>query len=127
MAITTTFVDLDMNFKKHPLTNDLIRRSDVDAVRQSIRNLLMTRKGERPFHPEIGSKMLDFLFDQQDPQVKSLIDLEIRTTVSNFEPRANITNVNVNVDGVTNEITVEVEFVLVNTTQGAGLRMLIKG
>ena len=127
MAITTTFVDLDMNFKKHPLTNDLIRRSDVDAVRQSIRNLLMTRKGGGPFHPEIGSKMLDFLFDQQDPQVKSLIDLEIRTTVSNFEPRANITNVNVNVDGVTNEITVEVEFVLVNTTQGAGLRMLIKG
>ena len=66
MPEVSTFKDLSVTFKKHPVTDDLVTVKDKSAIAQSITNLLMTRKGERPFQPELGSGLQDMLFEPLD-------------------------------------------------------------
>ena len=63
MPTFQTIKDLSVTFKKHPVTDDLVTVKDKSAIAQSITNLLMTRKGERPFQPELGSGLQDMLFE----------------------------------------------------------------
>ena len=58
-----TYSDLNLNFTKNPATNDVARLTDVEAVRRSVRNLILTNEFERPFHPEIGSSIRGLLFE----------------------------------------------------------------
>ena len=59
-----TYVDLDLNFTRHPVTNDVVKIEDVDAVKRSVRNLVNTQFYERPFHPEMGCGVRDLLFEK---------------------------------------------------------------
>ena len=61
-----TFKDLSITFKKHPVTDDLVTVKDKSAVAQSIKGLLLTRRGERPFQPDLGSGLQDLLFEPMD-------------------------------------------------------------
>ena len=55
------YKDLNMSFTKNPATKDVARLTDVEAVKRSVRNLILTNRFERPFHPEIGSSVRDLL------------------------------------------------------------------
>ena len=90
MAATLSFKDININFKKHPVTNDLVVSKDASAVKQAIVNLLLTNKGERPFKPDYGSDIRSYLFEPLDFGTAAQIDLSIRNTIAKFEPRISV-------------------------------------
>ena len=85
--------DLNMQFRHNPNTGDLALKTGSNAVKESIKNIILTRKMERPFQPGFGSNVMELLFESNDIITEKLIEDEIRSAVENFENRANILDV----------------------------------
>lgn len=115
-TVTTPFKDFNISFKPHPITGDLLMVKGVNAVVQSVINLIMTNHYDRPFHPEIGGNVRRLLFELADPTTASLLSNEITNVVTNFEKRAQIINVNVLSDPDNNGYNVSIVFSVVNNT-----------
>jgi phage baseplate assembly protein W len=109
-----TYKDLDLDFTRHPVTNDVIKIEDVNAVKRSVRNLVNTQFYERPFHPELGCGVRDLLFENFTPMTGIFIRRKIEEVLVNYEPRANISSIVVNEDADRNGINVEVNFYVLN-------------
>lgn len=91
--ISRKFSDLDLNFTAHPVTKDVSKKVNENAIATAIRNLLLTNYYERPFQPELGSNLKKFLFEPIDNVTTSLIQDSIFETISNFEPRVTVSEV----------------------------------
>ena len=113
MPEVSTFKDLSVTFKKHPVTDDLVTVKDKSAVAQSIKGLLLTRRGERPFQPDLGSGLQDLLFEPMDYGSAALIKKEIRETLNRFEPRISITKLMCYPDLMNNGYEVELEYKII--------------
>ena len=87
------YSDLNLNFTKNPATKDVARLTDVEAVKRSVRNLILTNRFERPFHPEIGSSIRDLLFELITPLNAVLLQDRVEEVIENFEPRAKLVQV----------------------------------
>jgi hypothetical protein len=87
--------DLDLDFLAHPVTKDIVLKKDVESIKRSVRNLIMTNKFERPFQPELGSGIRGVLFDLVGPTTAVVLQDEIRHVIQNFEPRVELVNVRV--------------------------------
>ena len=110
MPEVSTFKDLSITFKKHPVTDDLVTVKDKSAVAQSIKGLLLTRRGERPFQPDLGSGLQDLLFEPLDYGSGALIKKEIKETLSRYEPRISIQKLMCYPDMSNNGYEVELEY-----------------
>ena len=110
MPEVSTFKDLSVTFKKHPVTDDLVIVKDKAAVAQSIKGLLLTRRGERPFQPDLGSGLQNLLFEPLDYGSGALIKKEIKETLSRYEPRISITKLMCYPDVSNNGYEVELEY-----------------
>ena len=110
MPEVSTFKDLSITFKKHPVTDDLVTVKDKAAVAQSIKGLLLTRRGERPFQPDLGSGLQNLLFEPLDYGSGALIKKEIKETLSRYEPRISITKLMCYPDVSNNGYEVELEY-----------------
>ena len=108
-----TFKDLSVTFKSHPVTNDLVTVKDKAAISQAIQNLLMTKKGERPFQPQLGSGLMDMLFEPLDYGSAALIKKEIRQTISRYESRIEIDRISCSIDFDNNGYNVELVYKIV--------------
>jgi phage baseplate assembly protein W len=109
-----TYRDLDLDFTRHPVTNDVVKIEDVNAVKRSVRNLVNTQFYERPFHPELGCGVRDLLFENFTPMTGIFIRRKIEEVLVNYEPRANISSIAVNEQQDRNGINVEVNFYVLN-------------
>tara|TARA_B110000467_G_scaffold17649_1_gene15508 strand:+ start:633 stop:1046 length:414 start_codon:yes stop_codon:yes gene_type:complete len=107
--------DLDLDFQAHPVTGDIVTKSDVESVKRSIRNLILTNRYERLFQPEIDGGVNDYLFELATPLTISNIQGIIRNTISNFEERVEVIEVNVKDDIDKNGFNVTIVFRVVNT------------
>jgi phage baseplate assembly protein W len=85
------FKDINLSFKRHPVTNDVVAIRDEDAIKRSVRNIVFTILGEKPFNPTFGSVMNDALFELNTSLNEIRISDEITSSLNRFEPR--ITNV----------------------------------
>ena len=112
MPEVSKFKDLSITFKKHPVTNDLVTVKDKAAVSQSIKGLLLTRKGERPFQPDLGSGLQDILFEPMDYGTSALIKKEITETLNRYEPRVIVTGLICFPDYDNNGYNVELEYLI---------------
>jgi len=113
---TRIFSDLDFNFTLNPVTHDVTRRYDEDAVKTALKNLILTGNFERPFHSEIGSPIGKLLFEPATPMLGAMLKRAIGDTINSFEPRVNITDIVVVTNPDDYSIDVSVEFTIVNTT-----------
>ena len=113
MPTFQTFKDLSVTFKKHPVTDDLIVVKDKAAIIQSISNLLLTNKGERPFQPQLGSGLQTALFEPMDFGTAAIIKNEVRECLSKYEPRIFVTEIDCELDFQNNGYEVEVSFTIV--------------
>ena len=104
------YSDLDLKFNQHPVYKDIVPLSDVDAVKQSVRNILFTNKGERLFQPSIGSGVFDLLFEHADPLTFQAVRDNIKDILSVLEPRINQIQVQIEDDIDKNEIAVTINF-----------------
>ena len=87
MATKLSFKDININFKKHPVTGDLVVSKDASAIKQAIVNLLLTNRGERVFQPDYGSDIRSQLFEPLDYATAGSIKNSILYTIAKFEPR----------------------------------------
>ena len=92
MATQLSFKDLNITFKKHPVTNDVVVSKDASAVKQAIVNLLLTNKGERLMNPNYGSDIRRYLFEPLDYGTANQITGNIKSTIDTFEPRISISD-----------------------------------
>ena len=111
---TRTYVDLDLDFTRHPVTNDVVKITDVEAVKRSVKNLINTQFYERPFHPELGCGVRDMLFENYTPMTGIFMRRKIEEVLRNYEPRASLTSIQVNEQMDRNAIDVVVNFYVLN-------------
>ena len=104
------YTDLNLNFAKNPATKDVTRLKDVEAVKRSVRNLILTNRFERPFHPEIGSDIRALLFENMTPTIQTLLTDRIRDVLDTYEPRAVLNDVIVSGDMDLNQYGVTIKF-----------------
>jgi len=118
--------DLDLDFNAHPVTKDISTKTDVEAVKRSIRNLILTNKYERPFQPQIDGGVTRHLFELATPLTYSDIESTIKNTVSNFEPRAEVISVDVSGDLDKNGFNVIINFKVLNTADPVTIELFLE-
>ena len=112
---TRQFADLDLNFTPHPVTGDVGFKKDENAVKQAVKNLVLTQNFERPFHSEIGSSLRSLLFQPATPMTKEILRKTISDTITNFEPRVELIDVEIRYKLDDTAVDVRVIFKIVNT------------
>ncbi len=91
---TNIYRDLAMSFEKHPVSNDMLSKSDVDAVKESMRNILLTDKGSRVFRPNFGGNIRSYLFENKfSSSLNTIIEESVINTINTYEPRAVVESV----------------------------------
>lgn len=108
------YSDFLINFDKNPVTGFMARVTNEEAVKQSIRNLVLTMRTERFYDPNIGSKVSALLFEPIDEITAEAIQREIRQTIDNKEPRASLIEVIVNPQYDLNAYFITVVFSIIN-------------
>jgi phage baseplate assembly protein W len=111
------FSDLDLDFKAHPSTGDVTRKVDAEAVKRSIRNLVLTNKYDKPFHPEIDARVTRLLFEPATPLMAVSIRSNLIDLLNRYEPRAKINDVMVVFDDEKNAFEVQVSFMVLATRE----------
>lgn len=114
MATDTIFSDLDLAFIAHPVTGNPTRKTNRDAVRQSVKSLILTDYYDRPFKSDIGCSIRYYLFENWSPMVKQQMERAVREVIKNYEPRANVLEVLVEDRSDVNALTVSIAFTIKN-------------
>ena len=111
------YSDFFMNLDENPVSLDLARKTNEEAVKASIKNLLLTDKGERPYQPNLGCNIRQMLFDNVKPY--SIITMReiIKETLEAYEPRADIIGVDVTSSIDNNEVFVAIVFKVINNSE----------
>ena len=104
------FKDINLSFKRHPVTNDVVTIRDEDAIKRSVRNIIFTILGEKPFEPNFGSVINESLFDLNTNLSEIRVSDEIRSSLLNYEPRISNIDVTVTVAPDTNEMNCTVQY-----------------
>ena len=120
------YVDLDLDFEKNPFTLDVNTKVDVDAVKRSIRNLIVPGRFERLFQPDLSAGVSGLLFEHLTPGSKHTIEKLISQTIENSEPRASLKNVIVVDDFDNNGLKVTIDFTVSNVSQPATLEFTLR-
>ena len=104
------FKDINLSFKRHPVTNDLITIKNEDAIKKSVKNIIFTILGEKPYSPLFGTSVNNSLFELANPLDHVRISDEIQSTLLNYEPR--ISNIQVNVSNYpdSNELNATIQY-----------------
>jgi len=107
------FKDLSASFQTNPLSNDLIALKNESTIARSVRNLVLTIQGERPFQPALGTGVNNLLFDNMDKLTASAIRSELRTTIENYEPRVEINEIIVEPNPEGNAMDVTLQYFII--------------
>lgn len=119
-----TYSDLDLTFTKKP-SGDVYKKTDAAAVKQAVKNLLLTNPGEKPFNPYFGGGLNDLLFELANDETNFLLTEYITAAIENFEPRAKLLSIVPNVTPDNNTARVKVEFQIVNTSETVTLETTV--
>jgi len=106
--------DLDLFFAKKSGSKDVRKVTDIQAVKRSVRNLVLLNHYEKPFHPEIGSGIRDMMFENMSPITAFALTKKIEDVIENFEPRVRLISVRADPNLDRNEYEVTIEFFVVN-------------
>ena len=123
---TRTWADLDLDFTAHPVTKDIVLKKDVEAVKRSIRNLILTNQYERPFQPDIDGGVTRHLFELITPPTLHNIESAIRNCILNYEPRAEVLDVFVSGDLDNNGFNVTLSFRVINTPDPVTVELFLE-
>jgi phage baseplate assembly protein W len=115
MPITTReYKDLDLNFKAHPVTKDVIKRTGNSAIIGALRNLILTNLYEKPFQPSFGSRVRGLLFEEVSFITANVLQTELSSVIANFEPRVGIDAIKVQANPDLNRYDITIRFYINN-------------
>lgn len=120
------FSDLDLNFTRHPITDDVSRKTDAAAVNQSLRNLILTSNYERPFNSNIGSPIRALMFEPYSPMLRVLLKTVVEQTVENFEPRISLQDVIISPNESNNSLEISIYYYILNSTSLQSFQMTLE-
>lgn len=120
------FSDLNLNMLIHPVTGDVDILKNVDAVKRSIRNLILTNNYERHFQPDIGSGIAHLLFEPIGPLTRERIRNAIESTIKTYEPRAEVLKIDVKVDTDGNGYNASITFGMVNLIEPVTISLFLE-
>lgn len=120
------YFDLDLNFVANPVTGDVSRLTDDDAVIRSVRNLIFTNFYERPFHPEVGSGVRALLFENITPVTMINLKNAIEEVIKNFEPRVRLDLVVTRATIDSNKVEALIRFYILNNVQPTEISVFLE-
>jgi phage baseplate assembly protein W len=119
--ITTTvrrsYSDIDCSFEANEFSGDIYKKTDAAAVKQSVKNLLLTRRGEKPFNPYYGSGLYDIMFSLSTEVDEDDVSNYIRSAIGNNEPRVKLLDIKTLFSPDYNSADITVEFQVINTLE----------
>ena len=104
------FKDINLSFKRHPVTNDVLTISDEDAIKKSVKNIVFTILGEKPFQPNFGSVINNSLFELNTSLNEVRVSDEIKQSLLNYEPRIDSVEVTTTIYPDSNELNCTVQY-----------------
>ena len=107
------FKDINLSFKRHPVTNDVVTIRDEDAIKRSVKNIIFTIVGEKPYSPNFGSKINDSLFELTTSLSEISISDQIKSSSRNFEPRIDNVEASVSFLADSHEMNCTVQYEIV--------------
>jgi len=107
------FKDINLSFKRHPVTNDVVTIRDEDAIKRSVKNIIFTILGEKPFEPEFGSVINNSLFELNTSMNEMRVSDEIKQSLINYEPRIQDIKVTTSIYPDSNELNCTVQYDIV--------------
>ncbi len=113
IKISRAFKDISLSFSRHPVTNDVTVLKNQDAIKKSVINLCRTKFNERFFNDLIGTSVDDSLFELIDSGIGDVLEREIEALLNNFEPRIDLSDINVIADPDSNSLEVKVTYQIV--------------
>jgi phage baseplate assembly protein W len=125
-TLTRRYSDIDFTFTRTPGRNDIALSYDEMAVVRSLRNLLLTKNYERPFQPNLGSKVNNLLFEPLDFLTAQSIRGEIETVIANHEPRVSLVNIIVQENSDKNSYEVSLEFFIGNNVEPTAISLILE-
>lgn len=124
--IANTFTDIDLDFIPHPVSGDITVLKNTNAVKRSIRNLLFTGLYERPFNPNMGGNLKQLLFEPSTPITTVSLRTYILDTISLYEPRATVVDLQVSLDPDELGYNVHLVFAIDNISQVDTLNVFLE-
>ena len=113
IVASRAFKDINLSFKRHPVTNDVVAIRDEDAIKRSVKNIIFTILGEKPFEPQFGSVINEALFDLNTVYDEILVQDEIKSSILRFEPRITNLRVTTSLYPDSNELNCTVQYDIV--------------
>lgn len=120
------YSDLNLKLKLHAEHKDIIPLKDIEAVKQSVKNLVLTSKKDRLFQPWLGSGLRDLLFEPADSITMSAIKREIYDVINKYEPRVRILAVDVIDESDTNSYRISIMFQMVNLLEEVSVEFYLE-
>jgi phage baseplate assembly protein W len=111
--VSKGFKDISAIFEVNPLNDDLIVLKNDNAIARSIRNLIFTNRGDKPFNPFLGSRVTEMLFDPMDQISSVSVRSEIERTINSFEPRVNLDKVTVTPNYDENQYDIVIKYQII--------------
>ena len=123
---TKIYSDIDLRFTANPISGDVAKKYDVNAVKQSLRNLVLTQYYERPFQPNLGSNVNTILFEMADSLTSNVLENEIRNVLRNYEPRVTVNQIIVTPSPDENSFNLTMSFFIGNNTKPTSVNLLLQ-
>ena len=120
------YADLDLDFMSHPTSKDVMKKVGLEAIKRSVRNLILTNFYDRPFQSYIGSGATKLLFENATPLTANFLKNAIREVIGNYEPRVRLTDLAVSFDEDNNGYSVTLYFVIVNRNEPASINLFLE-
>jgi phage baseplate assembly protein W len=111
--ISRSFKDISLNFSMNPVTKDVVVLKNEEAIKQSVKNLILTKLGERLFNPSIGTSTVGYLFELNSTFSADTLIEEIENVLAIYEPRIILSNITVNIEDDANEFNVIIDYLIV--------------
>ena len=120
------FKDLDLNFRPHPVTKDVVKKTGTAAVISALRNLILTNQYEKPFRPLFGANIRALLFENVSPVLASVLEKEIEKTIQNYEPRVIVQAIRVDANPEKNGYNITIKFSINNVESPVKVTMFLQ-
>ena len=108
------YKDLDLNFRAHPVTKDVVKRTGNAAIVGALRNLILTNLYEKPFQPNYGSRIRGLLFEDVSFITANILQTEISNVIANYEPRVGVDAIRVQANPEQNRYDITIRFYINN-------------
>ena len=120
------YQDFKKNLELSPISSDITLNKDDESVKEAIRNLILTDRGERLMQPNLGGNIRAMLFENLTPATVRLMEEQVRTTIELYEPRAELMDVTVSANLDSNEVAITIEFYLTNDEQPVSISVFLE-